>query len=212
MRMLAVIVILALTLAPPAKCGEEISGEKSPKPGDSQTGANQPPNAKPEETAANQRYLLGEILPKTVMNPKSAEELSLTKEQTESLQSELGKIKPEIEKLKVELEKSAVKQAKLITDSKINEKELMAAVETTGKIRIEIAKLQVKQVLVVLKTLTPEQIEKAKQITQQTTSKHRKTPASNETQPKGKGRDDKEKSKIEAKEELPAKENVQSDQ
>ena len=213
MKMLAMIISIALTLASFAKCEDAISSEKSSNTDDNQSSMNQS-SAKPEEKhlkeivgeeiKANQRYLLLEMLPKTVTNPKSAGKLSLTKEQTEKLQLELGKIKSEIEKFKVELEKSAVKQAKLITNNPTNEEELMAAVETTGKIRTDIAKLQIKQVLVVLKTLTPEQIEKAKQIV----SRHRKTAAGNEPPSKGKG-----KSKGETKpEELQGKESGQSDQ
>ena len=106
-----------------------------------------------------------------IMNPKLAEELGLTKEQIASLRTTLDEMKKKEIDLRGELEKAGIDQAKLMSETTPDEKAIMTAVEKSGKINIEFAKLRVQQLLVIRKTLTEEQMEKVKALIHQRMNK-----------------------------------------
>ncbi len=101
-------------------------------------------------------------LGRLLTNPKVAETLGLSGEQVKSLQEKMDGVRKEIDALRADLEKASMEQARLLTTQTVDEAAVMAAVEKAGEIRTKIAKLMVQQLLTVKKTLTPEQIEKAR--------------------------------------------------
>lgn len=106
-----------------------------------------------------------------IMNAKLAEEIGLTKEQISSLRTTLDGMKKKEIDLRGELEKAGIDQARLMSETTPDEKAIMAAVEKSGMISTEFAKLKVQQLLVIRKTLTPEQMEKVKAMMHERMSK-----------------------------------------
>lgn len=125
-----------------------------------------------------------------IMNAKLAEEIGLTKEQVTSLRTTLDEMKKKEIDLRAEQEKGGIDQAKLMSETTLDEKAIMAAVEKSGKINIELAKLRVQQLLVIRKTLTAEQMEKVKAMIHQRMNKMKEEGGSRPWKGrKGKGED-----------------------
>lgn len=103
------------------------------------------------------------MVARVLSNPKVAEKLGLSQEQVKTLTEKLDAVRKEIATLQIDLEGVSIQQAHLLTATQtVDEAAVMAAVEKTGEIRTKIAKLMIQQLLTVKKTLTPEQIEKAR--------------------------------------------------
>lgn len=98
------------------------------------------------------------LISRIVDNPKIAERLGLSDEQVDALRKESYSAREKEIKLRAELELAGLEQAKLLTSKEVDEDSLMQAVEKTGKIRTELAKLRVKQLLVIKETLSEEQL------------------------------------------------------
>jgi Spy/CpxP family protein refolding chaperone len=114
------------------------------------------------------------MIARILTNPKAAETLGLSEEQVKALREKLDNGRKEMETLRVDLEKASVEQAHLLTATQaVDEAAVMAAVEKAGEIRTKIAKLAVQQLLIVKKTLTPEQIEKARTVMRERLEKAR---------------------------------------
>jgi len=111
------------------------------------------------------------MLYRAINNPKIAKEIGLTEKQVGTLRNSTYELKKELIDLKAKQEKAALEQARLMTAGEIDEEALMRAVEETGEVTTEIAKLKVKHLLFVKKTLTLEQIEKIKEIISERTSR-----------------------------------------
>ena len=103
------------------------------------------------------------LVARIVSNPTIAKKFGLSEEQITTLSEAMQQMRKEQIPLNAQMELAALEQAKLMTAKPIDEEAVMAAVEATGKIRTEIAKLQVKQLLLVNRTLTQEQIETIKE-------------------------------------------------
>ena len=97
-------------------------------------------------------------------NPRLAEELKLTEEQTSALKDAQAGIKDKALALRRQIEESAMKQARLMTADPLDENALLAAVEETGRIHTDIAKLNIQALVVLKRVLTPEQIATAREL------------------------------------------------
>jgi Spy/CpxP family protein refolding chaperone len=93
-----------------------------------------------------------------------AQELGLTTNQTESLRKVGFELKQKLIDLNAQREKAGLQQAQLMTAPDPDEAAVMKAVEESGAIQTEIAKLRVKQVMAARKILTPEQQQKAREM------------------------------------------------
>jgi Spy/CpxP family protein refolding chaperone len=87
----------------------------------------------------------------------------LTDDQVAALKSGLEQARKDSLPLRTELEKLGLEQARLLLDSPINEPALMRVVEKTGEVRVQLAKLRMKGLVLVKQTLTAEQMEELKQ-------------------------------------------------
>lgn len=114
------------------------------------------------------------LLARILTNPKVAETLGLSQEQIKTLQEKLTAVRKEIATLQVDLDNASMEQARLLTATQtVDEAAVMTAIEKAGEIRTKIAKLMVQQLLAVKKTLTPAQIEKARDLRREFQEKNR---------------------------------------
>lgn len=97
----------------------------------------------------------------TLTRPETAADLELTEEQVTSIQAEVEQMQQDQKTIQAELQASAMEQARLLTGETFDEEALMAVVEETGRLRTELAKLRIQPLLILRRTLTAEQIEKA---------------------------------------------------
>ena len=95
-------------------------------------------------------------------HPKIADRLGLSEEQRQAIEKEQVNFQKTHGELRAKMEKAALKQARLMTAEELDESALMAAVEETGRIHTEMAKLRIRHLLFMRKTLTPKQIEQAR--------------------------------------------------
>jgi len=105
----------------------------------------------------NPEMMKSKLLERILKNPELADRVGLSEEQEKTLRDgffDLGKQKIAKE---AELKLAAMEQARILTESEIDETALMAAVEETGRVRTELAKLQMKKLLLMHRTLDDQQ-------------------------------------------------------
>jgi len=100
------------------------------------------------------------LLEKMLGNPELVEEIGLSKEQVAGLKEGTFEMRKDEIRLGADLQLAALQQARLVQDPEASEEDIMEAVEETGRIRTEIAKLHMRRLIMVRETLTPEQQEK----------------------------------------------------
>ncbi|MDA0322484.1 MAG: hypothetical protein O2923_07185 [Verrucomicrobia bacterium] len=104
-----------------------------------------------------------EFLLKGVLhNEKLAETLGITDTQLETLRAEAEAHQAESRGLEEQLRNCGMQQAKIMTQDEVDEDELMQAIDHCFEIQKELAKLKMQQLLLIKRTLTPEQLEAAK--------------------------------------------------
>ncbi|NQT93969.1 MAG: hypothetical protein HQ559_14505 [Lentisphaerae bacterium] len=103
------------------------------------------------------------FIARLVTDKKLADEIGLTNEEGRRMQNELYKIRTKLVDMHAELQKAAMEQARLLSAETIDEKAVMTAIEKTGRIRTNIAKLKIQPLLLIKRTLDPEQLSKARE-------------------------------------------------
>jgi hypothetical protein len=104
-----------------------------------------------------------EMIERFLNSPEAAEELGLDEEKLKALKEGLDEIKKKMINLRGEIEKAGIDQARLMTAKEIDETALMEAVEKTGTLRTELAKQQMRKMLLLKKSISPEKVEKIKE-------------------------------------------------
>ena len=97
------------------------------------------------------------LLERLLNNQRMIEKLGLTEEQVSALRNGMFDLKKEKIQKHADLQIAATEQARILTEFDIDESALMAAVEKTGQLRTDIAKLQMKGLLLIHKILTKQQ-------------------------------------------------------
>jgi Spy/CpxP family protein refolding chaperone len=97
-------------------------------------------------------------------NPQLRAELGITDEQITTLRDGFFNLRKQQVDLRAELEKSGLEQARLMTQSEIDEEAVMKVIDRAGKIRSDLAKSHVKGLLLLKRTLTQEQINGLKRL------------------------------------------------
>jgi Spy/CpxP family protein refolding chaperone len=105
----------------------------------------------------NPEMMKGKLLERILKNPELVERIGLSEEQEKALRDGFCDLGKERVAKEAELKLAAMEQARILTESEINESELMAAVEKTGRVRTELAKIQMKKLLLMHRTLDDEQ-------------------------------------------------------
>lgn len=106
------------------------------------------------------------ILGKIVNNQQAASELGLSEEQIKILKTSMENMKKQHDDFQKQLKDAGLEQAKLMTENTVDENAVFAAVEKAGKVKTEMAKARIKHMLLVKKTLKPEQVDKIKEMVQ----------------------------------------------
>lgn len=104
------------------------------------------------------------VLKALMRNEKLAEALGVTEEQMDSLKTHVDVHRVEYRSLEEQLKDCGMQQAQIMTQDQIDEEALMLAIDECFEIRKELAKLKMQQLLLVKRTLTPDQIAKARQM------------------------------------------------
>ncbi len=126
----------------------------------------------------------GGFLGKAIQDPEFAQNVGLDESQTAVLENAFAEFKSAHAELMDKLEQAGMRQAHLLTSKELDEAALMEAVEETGRLRTEMAKLRMKKLLLMRKTLTPEQARKVREyVREQMHGKKRKAEMT-----KGRGR------------------------
>ena len=99
----------------------------------------------------------GAVISRIIQNEKMIEKLGLTEEQVLKLKNHDFQTQKSKIQLQAQMQMAALEQAQLLTETDMNRKAIMAAVEKTGQIRTKMAKLGMKTLLVMKETLTDEQ-------------------------------------------------------
>lgn len=115
--------------------------------------------AQPRDRSADEpRREAGEmLLQRLTEDPELAGKLGLSEEQLSRLRDTAYALRKEHVALRAKLELAAIEQARLMTRDDVDQDALMKAVEDTGAIRTQMAKLRVRQLLAIRETLTEEQ-------------------------------------------------------
>jgi Spy/CpxP family protein refolding chaperone len=104
------------------------------------------------------------MMARMVVNPGMAEKLGISSNQAATLREKLIEIKKKQIDLRAAIEKQGLEQAQLLSATPIDEQAVMAAVEKAGQMKTQMAKQELEAVLLLRKTLTPEQIAKAREM------------------------------------------------
>jgi len=104
------------------------------------------------------------LLDRLVANREVAEHMGLTDGQITRLRDESHELRLRQIDLRAELEKAALKQARVMTEEAVDEEALMRAVEDSGSIRTEMAKVRMRQLLLLRNVLTKDQLRKMQKL------------------------------------------------
>ena len=99
---------------------------------------------------------------KLIRDPAARDKFGITEEQVSRLQEGLSGLHGKVVEMRSQLEQAAMDQARMMTAPDVDERTVLAQVEKTGKIRTEIARLRIKTLLTLKRTLTPQQIDQIK--------------------------------------------------
>lgn len=117
---------------------------------------------------AMEQMMLGRIL----NDAKVSAELGLTEAQLHKLRDGAFDLQEQRAKLKAELEVAAIQQARALTEDTVDEKSVMAAVERTGALRTQIAKVEMRGLLLMRSTLSKAQRDKVHQVIRRRMAQH----------------------------------------
>lgn len=104
----------------------------------------------------------GGMIERFINNPEIAEKLGLADEQVEQMRKIAESMRARQMELMEAMKNSGRRQAECMTAETVNEDKVMAAIEESGRIQTEMAKLKAQELLALQKILTPEQREKVK--------------------------------------------------
>jgi len=107
------------------------------------------------------------MIGKMIENPKIVAELGLSEEQVKTLKAASEEIKKKHEEFEKQLKEAGLEQAKKMSvQGPVDEEAVIAAVERAGRINTEMAKTRARHMMLVKKTLTPEQTAKIREMVQ----------------------------------------------
>lgn len=106
------------------------------------------------------------VIGRIISNPKTVSELGLSDDQVKTLKNAAEDTRKQQDELQKQLKDAGLEQAKLMTGDSVDEKALLNAVDKAGKIKTDMAKLRIKHMLLVKKTLRPDQVGKIRDMIQ----------------------------------------------
>lgn len=100
-----------------------------------------------------------EMMERMLNNPEIMEKLGISEENARKIQEELKKIQEESHGLRTEMEKLGMEQAKAMTAKELDEGRLMSLVDELGRVRTELAKIQIRKMILLRQNIDPEKME-----------------------------------------------------
>jgi len=154
-----VLVGLAMALAAPLRAREGAGpGASGERWGPEHMQRREMPPPEGGDAGIEERGIVQELLKDADIAAKAG----ISADQVAALRVGFEELRKEIEKLRKDLETAALEQAGILSKAKVDEEALMKVVEQTGAVRTEMAKVRMKGLLLVRRTLSAEQIEKVK--------------------------------------------------
>jgi hypothetical protein len=105
------------------------------------------------------------MLSQLLSNPERAARIGISPEQAEAIRTQLEANDEAMRAKQKQMMETFRRQAEVMSADTINEDEIMAVVEEAGKLHTDIAKLRIKQLLLVKNSLTKEQLGKLREVT-----------------------------------------------
>lgn len=104
----------------------------------------------------------GGMIERFINNPEIAEKLDMSEEQVEQMHKIAERMRERQMELMEAMKNSGRRQAECMTAETVNQEEVMASIEESGRIQTEMAKLKARELLALQEILTPEQREKVR--------------------------------------------------
>ncbi len=165
--------ITALMVSALFMCGTAIAQEQPPTPETSGDQTERPPRpmqSHGEMMNHRDRGMRAEgggkdcMIEKLLDNPKLTEEIGISEKVVEEIKAKIVAMNKAQIELEAKQKLAAIDQAELMKAKKIDESAVMAAVEKSGAIHTEIAKLRITKMILLKNSLTAEQIKKAREV------------------------------------------------
>ena len=102
-----------------------------------------------------------------VNDAASIAEIGLSAEQVKTLKDSVDQLKIKREELQKQLAELETQQGKLMEEATVDETAVLAGIEKASQLRLELDKLRIQHLLLIKKTLTPEQSAKIKEMIEQ---------------------------------------------
>lgn len=131
----------------------------------------------------------GMLLRMLTADTRGAKELGLSEEQIKQIKESVSTSTEELKALNGRMEKAALRQAELLKADTLDETAVLKAVQNTGDLRTQIAKLRIQQVIAAHKVLTPEQRAKVREMMAQRLQQTRQRLQENGREAPRKGRE-----------------------
>jgi Spy/CpxP family protein refolding chaperone len=119
---------------------------------------------RPPMDAPGMAPLRDTLIVHALSNPEVMNRLGVTAETAASLKTALEALRAEQMRLGAEKEAAAMEQVRLLSEPAIDEDAVMAAVEKTAALQLQLAKLQVRSIIEIRKALTAPQLERAREL------------------------------------------------
>lgn len=152
---MAVILAVSITTGGLAE-EEEQSAPGGPEAAARERRGQRPRFERPGEAGAG---ALGGMLLGVLERSALRSRLGITEEAWTALKDAIQAQRAELESLHGRARKAAMEQVRLLTADSVDEADVMAAVEKIGALRTEIAKIHVRELLLIKQHLTPRQLE-----------------------------------------------------
>ncbi|MFO7535589.1 MAG: Spy/CpxP family protein refolding chaperone [Kiritimatiellia bacterium] len=163
-------IILSLTLIMAGAFAQEPSPAPAPDVRPDAPARQRPPvtgERRPGAGMENREGGMDRLIGALAQGKEMAKRLSLTPEQQQLVKRLWTEQRNKMGALQETLKNMAMKQAEILTVEPVDETALMSAVEETGKVRTELAKIQIKGLIEVRKVLTDEQRKQLRDIMEQ---------------------------------------------
>ena len=104
------------------------------------------------------------MLERILTNTEMIASIGLTADQVKTLNTAITDIKSKRAKLKSQMETLAVEQVTKMAQTNVDEKAVLKLVEKIGELRTQIAKSAISELLLIKRTVTPDQMKKMREI------------------------------------------------
>jgi len=124
-------------------------------------------------------------LSRFIESAAAAKRFGITEQQQQAIGEEMEELRVREHQLREKVQQAAMLQAQLLLEKEIDREALMAAVEATGRIKTEMAKVHMEKLLIMREHLTAEQQAKIRQYMREKGKREREKGASSHARASG---------------------------